>query len=145
MYAWPELHHCNCRWHSTWRYQTISSTTLSKNSTYLRLVWAFSWTQTWIFLHGSHAKAKTNCLSVNSFLSKIKLCSSKGSFMNRWEAINWINDGWRVAWPSKLNLFDINLLAIWYDDVIKWKRFPRYRPFVRGIHRSPVNSPRKCQ
>ena len=26
------------------------------------------------------------------------------------------------------------------DDVIKWKHFPRYWPFVRGIHRSPVNS-----
>ena len=28
-------------------------------------------------------------------------------------------------------------------DVIKWKHFPRYCPFVRGIHRSPVNSPHK--
>ena len=28
-----------------------------------------------------------------------------------------------------------------HDDVIKWKHFPRYWPFVRGIHRSPVNSP----
>ena len=26
-----------------------------------------------------------------------------------------------------------------HDDVIKWKHFPRYWPFVRGIHRSPVN------
>ena len=32
-----------------------------------------------------------------------------------------------------------------YDDVIKWKQFPRYWPFVRGIHRSPVNSPHKGQ
>ena len=30
-----------------------------------------------------------------------------------------------------------------YDDVIKWKHFPRHWPFVRGIHRSPVNSPHK--
>ena len=29
------------------------------------------------------------------------------------------------------------------NDVIKWKHFPRYWPFVRGIHRSPVNSPHK--
>ena len=28
-----------------------------------------------------------------------------------------------------------------HDDGIKWKHFPRYRPFVRGIHWSPVNSP----
>ena len=32
-----------------------------------------------------------------------------------------------------------------YDDIIKWKLFPRHWPFVRGIHRSPVNSPHKGQ
>ena len=32
-----------------------------------------------------------------------------------------------------------------HDDVIKWKHFPRYWPFVRGIDRSPVNSPHKGQ
>ena len=30
-----------------------------------------------------------------------------------------------------------------HDDVIKWKHFPRYWPFVREIHRSPTNSPHK--
>ena len=34
----------------------------------------------------------------------------------------------------------------WYhDDVIKYKYFPRYWPFMRGIHRSPVNSLHKGQ
>ena len=37
-----------------------------------------------------------------------------------------------IPWP----------LLIWicvnHDDVIKWKHFPRYWPFVRGIHRGPV-------
>ena len=32
-----------------------------------------------------------------------------------------------------------------HDDVIKRKHFPFYWPFVRGIHRSPVNSPHKGQ
>ena len=32
-----------------------------------------------------------------------------------------------------------------HDDVIKWKHFLRYWPFVRGIHWPPVNSPRKGQ
>ena len=32
-----------------------------------------------------------------------------------------------------------------HDDVIKWKHFPRYWTFVRGIHRWPVNSPNKGQ
>ena len=31
------------------------------------------------------------------------------------------------------------------DDVIKWKHFLSYWPFVRGIHLSPVNSPHKGQ
>ena len=32
-----------------------------------------------------------------------------------------------------------------HDDVIEWKHFPRYWPFVWGIHRSLVNSPQKGQ
>ena len=32
-----------------------------------------------------------------------------------------------------------------HDVVIKWKHFPSYWRFVRGIHRSPVNSPHKGQ
>ena len=40
-------------------------------------------------------------------------------------------------------------LTVWksmkHEEVIKWKHFPRYWPLVRGIHRSPVNSPHKCQ
>ena len=36
-------------------------------------------------------------------------------------------------------------VSLIHDDVIKWKHFPRYWPFVRGIYRSPVNSPHKGQ
>ena len=32
-----------------------------------------------------------------------------------------------------------------HDDVIKWKHFPRYWPFLRGSHRSPMNFPHKGQ
>ena len=32
-----------------------------------------------------------------------------------------------------------------HDDVVKWKHFPRYWPFTRRNHRSPVNSPHKDQ
>ena len=31
------------------------------------------------------------------------------------------------------------------DDIIEWTHFPRYWTFVRGIHRSPMNSPHKGQ
>ena len=49
-----------------------------------------------------------------------------------------------------INIFYSITLSHWnpngfHDDVIKWKHFPRYWPFVRGIHRWPVNSPHKGQ
>ena len=37
------------------------------------------------------------------------------------------------------------LNGLLHDDVIKWKHFPRYWCFMRGIHRPPVNSPHKGQ
>ena len=43
--------------------------------------------------------------------------------------------------PERYNHYNIQS----HDDVIKWKHFPRNWPFVRGIHRSPVNSPHKGQ
>ena len=41
--------------------------------------------------------------------------------------------------------FNVHCIMYVHDDVIKWKHFPRYWPFVLGIHRSPVNSPHKGQ
>ena len=53
---------------------------------------------------------------------------------------HWYLDIWTTTW--KLLPLDINGL---HDDVIIWIHFPRYWPFVRGIHRWPVNSPYKGQ
>ena len=50
-------------------------------------------------------------------------------------------------WYDRLNpghMFCTRHLC-YHDDIIKWKHFPSYWPFVRGIHRSPVNSPHKGQ
>ena len=52
-----------------------------------------------------------------------------------------------------LNFFNVKLISfvtifgIWayHDDIIEWKHFPHYWPFVRGTHRSPVDSPHKGQ
>ena len=68
---------------------------------------------------------------------------------------------WQTVW---VNIVDIRVSMVWlclicskshfkcrwylnclHDDVIKWKHFPRYWPFVRRIHRSPVNSLHKGQ
>ena len=35
--------------------------------------------------------------------------------------------------------------AITHDNVIKWKHFPRYKHFLRGIHRSSVDSHHRGQ
>ena len=45
----------------------------------------------------------------------------------------------------RCNVFSLWLNTLLHDDVIKWKHFPHYLPFVRGIHRSPVNVPHKGQ
>ena len=39
----------------------------------------------------------------------------------------------------------ISVQRIEHDDVMKWKHFPRYWPFGRGINRSLVDSPHKGQ
>ena len=44
----------------------------------------------------------------------------------------------RCRWPCRQ--IDCN-----HYDVIKWKHFPRYWPFLQGIHRSPVNFHHKGQ
>ena len=50
--------------------------------------------------------------------------------------------GWTNCWAHSRV---VNKLRLSHDDVIKWKHFPCCWYFVRGIHRSPVNSPHKGQ
>ena len=46
-----------------------------------------------------------------------------------------------TSWHCEIIVYNMfKRKQYWHDDVIKWKHFPRYWPFVRGIHRSPVNS-----
>ena len=56
----------------------------------------------------------------------------------------------KIAVPQRephiiLSWCTVYTYCLGHDDVIKWKYFPRCWPFVRGIHRSPVNSPHKGQ
>ena len=44
-----------------------------------------------------------------------------------------------IHWPRG------DVIRILHNGIIKWKHFPHYRPFVWGIHWSPVNSPHKVQ
>ena len=55
---------------------------------------------------------------------------------------------WVLLAPGRPNVGTMNLaIRVWaaHDDVIKWKHFPPYWPFVWGIHRTPVNSAHKGQ
>ena len=52
---------------------------------------------------------------------------------------------WFVQYQNIPNQLGTPYIITRHDDVIKWKHFPCYWPFVRGIHRSPVNSPHKDQ
>ena len=77
----------------------------------------------------------------NSYLSNIfavtlQTCSAK-----------WYTPGPFTVDSSGFSLiaWHHGMISATHDDVIKRKHFPRYWPFVRGIHQSPVNSPRKGQ
>ena len=56
--------------------------------------------------------------------------------------INW---EWCGMAQSRLMFRVIQSLLVIHDDVIEWKHFPRHWPFVRGIYRSPVDSPHQGQ
>ena len=62
-------------------------------------------------------------------LLSIKMNCNMGFFLEGWVLGKGELDVWHLQMP--------------HDDVIKWKHFPRYWSCVRGIHRSPVNSPHK--
>ena len=68
----------------------------------------------------------------------------------RYQGIIMITGTHAISFFSVLQSFSSFMLTARFansrsDDVIKWKYFPRYWPFVRGIHRSPVTSPHKGQ
>ena len=58
----------------------------------------------------------------------------------------WFGDIVTLCIALHLHCFKLNYGSsgfVYHDDVIKWKHFPRYCPFVRGIHRPPVDSSHK--
>ena len=61
----------------------------------------------------------------------------------------WTNESVSTVWSFREDCKATGVQAdgdsTHHDDVINWKHFPRYWPFMRGIHRSPVNSQHKGQ
>ena len=66
---------------------------------------------------------------------------SKNPIQLVWKPSSLIDELFIICFDYMSNLNNIRE----HDDVIKWKHFPRYWPFVREIHRSPVNFPHKGQ
>ena len=64
-----------------------------------------------------------------------------GPFCLGLNVLNGLNWGWHCVDSQR----SYTTTPDHYDDVINWKHFPRYWPFVRGIRRFPVNSPHKGQ
>ena len=76
---------------------------------------------------------------------------SRFQHLGHWRQIHYLNQWWQKMHCAKSGgkvrdcSLEENRQNTFHDDVIKWKHLPRYWPFVRGIHRSPVNSPHKGQ
>ena len=87
--------------------------------------------------------SKRNCALFVKHCLMYSLKRSRSHFILRAEKV------WKALLVTYLVVSEKRRHSVKYnglhDDVIKWKYFPRYWPFVRGIHRSPVNSPHKGQ
>ena len=70
------------------------------------------------------------------------MCLTDGSSDNNRHSHVTLWPKWYLIYARFVFCLDLDLP---HDDVIKWKHFPCYWPFVRRIHRSPVNSPHKGQ
>ena len=85
------------------------------------------------------------------FVDGISNCTFVDEFIAPWSQFLWIIANFADIYSLESNLqkfsisYGYGFAPSVHDDVIKWKHFLRYWPFVRGIHRSPVNSPHKGQ
>ena len=90
------------------------------------------------------------CPNFSNSLAKVPFNLGHGSviaqtFLSRRDYLSLLGNRCWFGWYILVK--EAPELLMWpiHDDVIKWKQFPRYWPFERGIHRSPVNSPHKGQ
>ena len=98
----------------------------------------------WSFVKGSSGPSTSEVMDWHRIGDK-QLPESIVTEVFNFSAIKAAPGRWKphLAGEMHADVFD----SLWrhHDNVIKWKHFPRYWPSVRGIHRSPVNSPHKGQ
>ena len=91
--------------------------------------------RSYLYTHSLMKKTVMSIICTVSVFTHIISTETK-MLMSRWNFLQWLSFYWTTSGAASDKK---------HDDVIKWKHFPRNWPFVRGIHRSPVNSPHKGQ
>ena len=86
-----------------------------------------------------HKKRPLRYVSSFAFYKKGINVMPSGKPLHRLSQVKCVIDYMSSRGEQYIHTYDV------HNDVIKWKHFQRYWPFVRGIHRSPVNSPHKGQ
>ena len=97
------------------------------------------------FYSNHRTRARQWCISLSLTVSGVVLWSNSAA-----PTVAPVKLFFSSKWSHVLHLpifviTDSLALGHVHDDAIKWKHFPRYWPFLRGIHRSPVNSPHTGQ
>ena len=101
-------------------------------------LWCFLWSAPWINVGANNSEAsdlRRHRPHYDAIVLKFILC---------WGLFHLICAHHVYRGPINSEGF-LNDMSKTHDDVIKWKQFPRYWPLVREIHRSPIDSPHKCQ
>ena len=95
----------------------------------------------------TYASVQWAIIGFHSGLSPIRLqaiISNSAGLFFIWKKLPWDLDRnvAKTCFPFEFSSYLV-FHILCNDDVIKWKHFPRYWPFVRGIHRWPVYSAQK--
>ena len=103
--------------------------------------------QLWLVLVGFHVLRDIIKEFTPAYSEQTNIVHDMGIFSDLWSHVITLLEPFLIKLTCPLMLL---LSPSWYiprihDDVIKWKHFPRNWPFVREIHRSPVNFPHKGQ
>ena len=98
----------------------------------------------WPFVWGIHHGQRPVTWSFDVFFNlRLNKCLSKDSRRRGFETLS--RSLWRHSNDTSMTQQNMEMFPTSHDDVMKWKHFPRYWPFVQRPHRPPVNSLHKGQ
>ena len=113
----------------------------SSQTDYTVLVYGFLWIPDIMSGHGYIVCMKQMAFTLADY--PMRLLGSTYIYHWVWNFIYWINPSLLYV-VAKWGYHSLELFST-HDDIIEWKHFPRYWPFVSRVQRSPVNSPHKGQ